>query len=89
MERGTKLAACTAVLLVGGVSQAHAQSIGSTAPAVMVEDPEYQAKGFDLGPFVVNAGLDGGIYYDSNVYAVPSSTPTTRGPIDDAVFTIV
>lgn len=88
MERGTKLAACTAVLIVGGVSQAHAQSIGSTAPAVMAEDPEYKPRGFNAGPFTIHAGLDAGINYDSNVYAVDSATPTTRGPVDDAIFTL-
>lgn len=88
MARVVKVAACTAVLLAGGVTEAGAQSIGSTAPAVMADDPEYRPKGFNAGPFVVHGGVDGGINYDSNVYAAPSKTPTTSGPIDDAFFTI-
>lgn len=88
MARVGKVAACTAVLIVGGMSQAHAQSIGSTAPAVMAEDPEYEPKGINVGPFVMFGGVDGGVYYDSNVYAVPSATPIARGPVDDTVFTI-
>lgn len=88
MERVAKVAACSAVLLVGAVSQARAQSIGSTAPAVMADDPEYKPKGFNAGPFVVHGGVDAGINYDSNVYAAPSKTPETSGPIDDAFFTI-
>ena len=90
MERGTKLAASTAALLLMGITEAHGQSIGSTAPAVKADDPEYEAKGIDVGPFVMFGGADAAVTYDSNVYAVPkaSSNATRRGPIDDAVFTI-
>lgn len=87
MVRETKLAACTAALLLAGAPEAHAQSIGSTAPAVMADDPEYDPKGIDVGPFVMFGGVDASVNYDSNVYAVPK-TSANRGPIDDVVFEI-
>jgi hypothetical protein len=87
MERDMKLAACTTALLLAGVPEAHAQSIGKTAPAVMADDPEYEPKGTNVGPFVMFGGVDAGVNYDSNVYAV-SKTSTNRGPIDDAIFEI-
>lgn len=83
-----KIAAWTAVLLFSGLTEAHAQSIGSTAPAVRTDDPEYEPKGVDIGPFMMNAGIDAGVNYDSNVYAVPSGTATSNGPIDDVIFAV-
>lgn len=90
MDRKTKLTASAAVLMLVGISEAHGQSIGSTAPAVMADDPEYEPKGIDIGPFVLFGGADAGITYDSNVFAVPKASPnsTRRGPVDDAVFTV-
>lgn len=88
MDRDAKLAASTVALLLVGVPEARAQSIGSTAPAVMADDPEYKPKGINVGPFVMFGGVDAGVNYDSNVFAVPSATQRTRGPVDDVVFDI-
>lgn len=87
MEQNTKLVACTAALLLTCVTETYAQSIGKTAPAVMVDDPEYEAKGIDVGPFVMFGGVDGGVIYDDNVYAVPK-TSANRGPVDDVIFAV-
>ena len=71
--RNKFLIACASGLAFSAGSAAHAQSIGTTAPAVVAKDPEYRPVPVRIGPFDLATGVDVAIDYDSNIYALPDN----------------
>ncbi len=69
--------ALTAIVLNFGALASPAfgqtESIGSTAPAVYPDPPEYRATSVPLGGMSLTANANERIEYDSNVYASPTS----------------
>lgn len=73
------LLACSLLALVLP-GMASAQEVGSTAPSVHTNDPEYTNRAVGFGHFRLIAGGEARIDYDSNVYAEPVAGSS------DAVF---
>ena len=69
------LASASCGLLIASPAQfAFAQEIGSTAPSVRGDDPEYEARNAEFGGLRLAAGGEARIEYDDNVFAQPDST---------------
>ncbi len=72
MRVGPSWFAPAAVCLISGATaSASAQEIGSTAPAVFAEDPEYDWDPLRVGPFTLEVGAETQAEYTSNVFAAP------------------